>query len=447
MSDSPFNRPTRLIPSALGQKIERQTFAITVKSGAAEGLKRVFDTDRVRVGAGPGNDLQLTDPTVSSAHFEIAVTDAGFLLRDLGSTNGTTLNGVRILEAFLPGATLITAGEVQLDFKATQETVESPLSTKESFGGAVGKSPLMREIFAKVERVAKTDATVMVAGETGCGKEVIAFALYEASKRKDGPFVVVDCGAIAPTLIESELFGHEKGAFTGAVSQRKGAFERADGGTIFLDEVGELPIELQPKLLRALERREIQRVGGTGTTSVDVRIVAATNRDLRSMVAKGDFREDLYYRLAVVTLTIPPLRARQEDIELLVDCFLSQLGKGRVDLPEGAMQRFLDHDWPGNVRELKNAVERSVVLGEVSTPEHRFHDAPAAEQPASAEVDLETPFKEQKAQMVAGFERRYTKALLDAHKGNVSAAARQAGIDRMSLHKLINKYELSNPRD
>jgi len=447
MSDSPFNRPTRLIPSAHGQKIERQTFSITVKSGAAEGLKRVFDTDRVRVGAGPGNDLQLTDPTVSSAHFEIAVAERGFLLHDLGSTNGTTLGGVRIVEAYLPSETELVAGEVKLGFKATQETVESPLSPQESFGGAVGKSPLMREIFAKVERVAKTDATVMVGGETGCGKEVIAFALYEASNRKDGPFVVVDCGAIAPTLIESELFGHEKGAFTGAIAQRKGAFERASGGTIFLDEVGELPLELQPKMLRALERREIQRVGGTGTTAVDVRIIAATNRDLRSMVAKGDFREDLYYRLAVVTLIIPPLRDRCEDIGLLVDCFLVQLGKSLIDLPEGAMQRFIDHDWPGNVRELKNAVERSVVLGEVSTPDYGLRAAPAADAPVSAEVDLSTPFKEQKAALVARFEQRYTRQLLDSHKGNVSAAARQAGIDRMSLHKLINKYEIQNPRD
>jgi len=445
MSDSVFNRPTRLVPGAHGQKIERQTFALAVKGGAAEGLRRSFDTDRVRVGAGPGNDLVLSDPTVSSAHFEIAVSERGFLLRDLGSTNGTTLNGVRIVEAYLPSETEITAGEVGISFKAAKETVESPLSENESFGSAVGRSPLMREIFARVERVAKTDATVLISGETGCGKEVIAFAVYDSSMRKEKPFVVVDCGAIAPTLIESELFGHEKGSFTGAVARRVGAFERASGGTIFLDEVGELDLSLQPKLLRALERREIQRVGGDAPIQADVRIIAATNRDLRSMVAKGDFREDLYYRLAVVTLSIPPLRDRREDIELLVDCFLTQLGKTHADLPEGALQRFMDQDWPGNVRELKNAVERSVVLGEIAAPDSITRDV-RHQQAAVQDLDLQTPFKDQKARLISDFEVSYTKALLEAHKGNVSAAARQAGIDRMSLHKLINKYELANPR-
>ncbi|MFH1808794.1 MAG: sigma 54-interacting transcriptional regulator [Pseudomonadota bacterium] len=444
MGEALFNRPTRLVPGAHGQKIERQTFVITVKSGAAEGLKRVFDTERVRVGAGPGNDLVLSDPTVSSAHFEIVVSERGFVLRDLGSTNGTRLNGVRVLEAYLDREVEILAGEVTLHFKAASETVQSPLSPQENLGSAVGRSPLMREIFARVEKVARTDATVLVTGETGTGKEVIACALYEASTRARGPFVVVDCGAIAPSLIESELFGHERGAFTGAVSKRIGAFERASGGTLFLDEVGELDMSLQPKLLRALERREIQRVGGGQTLPVDVRIVAATNRDLRSMVARGDFREDLYYRLAVVTLTVPPLRERREDLELLIDHFLAGLHKTRADLPEGAVHRFLEHDWPGNVRELKNAVERSVVLGEVSTPEQlRRIDSAAVTSPP---LDLDKPFKEQKAELVESFERTYTEALLDAHKGNVSAAARQAGIDRMSLHKLINKYDISNTR-
>ena len=276
MGESVFNRPTRLVPGAHGQKLERQTFSLSVKSGAAEGLRRNFDSDCVRVGAGPGNDMVLADPTVSSAHFEIAVVERGFLLRDLGSTNGTTLAGVRIVEAYLPSEAEITAGEVKLQFKAASETVESPLSANENCGTAVGRSPLMREIFARVERVAKTDVTVLITGETGCGKEVIAYSVFEASGRRGGPFVVVDCGAIAPTLIESELFGHEKGAFTGAVAKRVGAFERANNGTLFLDEVGELEMSLQPKLLRALERREVQRVGGTSTVTTDARIIAAT---------------------------------------------------------------------------------------------------------------------------------------------------------------------------
>ena len=337
MSESVFNRPTRLVPGAWGQKIERQTFSLTVKNGASAGLKRNFDTELVRVGAGPGNDLSLSDSTVSSAHFEISVSDRGFVLRDLAATNGTRLGGVRIVEAYLDKEADILAGEVLIRFKAAASVVESPLSANERFGSAVGRSSLMREIFARIEKVAPTEATVLLNGETGTGKEVVALALYEASARKDKPFVVVDCGAIAPTLIESELFGHEKGAFTGAVNRRLGAFERASGGTLFLDEVGELDISLQPKLLRVLERREIQRVGGDKNIPADVRIVAATNRDLRSMVARGDFREDLYYRLAVVTLALPPLRERREDIELLVDHFLAGFNKSRADLPEGAM--------------------------------------------------------------------------------------------------------------
>ncbi|MBN2359686.1 MAG: sigma 54-dependent Fis family transcriptional regulator [Deltaproteobacteria bacterium] len=446
MGENVFNRPTRLVPGAHGQKLERQTFSLSVKSGSSEGMRRDFDGDCVRIGAGPGNDLALSDATVSSAHFEIAVVERGFLVRDLGSTNGTTLNGVRIVEAYLPSEAEITAGEVRLQFKAASETVESPLSQHESCGAAVGRSPLMREIFARVERVAKTDVTVLITGETGCGKEVIAYSVYEASNRRDGPFVVVDCGAIAPTLIESELFGHEKGAFTGAVNRRLGAFERATGGTLFLDEVGELDMGLQPKLLRALERREIQRVGGTTTVVADTRIIAATNRDLRSMVARGEFREDLYYRLAVVNIAIPPLRERREDIELLVDAFLVQLGKTRSDLPAGALQRFMDHDWPGNARELKNAVERSVVLGELVAPVRTSASSAAGEDPAPS-CSLQIPFKEQKAELIEKFERSYTKSLLEHHKGNVSAAARQAGIDRMSLHKLINKYQIANVRD
>jgi transcriptional regulator with GAF, ATPase, and Fis domain len=306
----------------------------------------------------------------------------------------------------------------------------------------------MRAIFSRVERAARTDATVLIQGDTGTGKEVIAWSIYEASKRKDKPFVVVDCGAIAPNLIESELFGHEKGAFTGAHQKRTGAFERADGGTVFLDELGELSVELQPKLLRVLERREIQRVGGEKTTPVNVRIIAATNRDLRSMVARGEFREDLYYRLAVVTLELPPLKDRRDDIEPLVHRFLDDIGADKGDLPEGALSRFLEHDWPGNCRELKNAVERAVVLGET-----RFLGAPTPSDGEAAPllddgpegtfaIDLEKPYKAQKADVVAHFEERYVRELLKEFKGNVSAAARRAGIDRMSLHKILTRYDL-----
>lgn len=412
-----------------------------------------FDQEVVRVGAGPGNDLTLDDPTVSSVHLELATTERGVRLRDLGSTNGTRVNGVRVTEALLEEGQSLVVGEVPLQFHLGKDRVSQPMSDKEELFGAVGTSAAMRAVFSRVERVAKTDATVLIHGETGTGKEVIAWSLYEASRRVEKPFVVVDCGAIARNLIESELFGHEKGAFTGAVQRRLGAFERADGGTLFLDELGELELELQPKLLRALERREIQRVGGEKTLPVDVRIVAATNRDLRAMVARGEFREDLYYRLAVVTLELPPLRERRDDVELLVRHFLRGMNATLADLPPGALQRFQEHSWPGNCRELKNAVERAVVLGELRflssgrsevppSGAGQMVSSPPAGDATAAAVATDRPYKEQKAAVIADFEARYARTLLREHGGNVSAAARVAGIDRMSLHKILDRYQI-----
>jgi transcriptional regulator with GAF, ATPase, and Fis domain len=434
------------VKSGGGLSLERPTFELVEQKA---NKKHRFDALVVRIGAGRGNDLVLDDPTVSSAHAEIVATPRGFKLKDLGSTNGTTINGVRVVEAFLEDGVVVAVGEVALAFKIGKDAVSQPMSEATELHGAVGQSPAMRAIFSRIDRVAKTDATVLIHGETGTGKEVVAWSIYEASKRKDGPFVVVDCGGIAPTLIESELFGHEKGAYTGAVSRRLGAFERANGGTLFLDELGELGLDLQPKLLRALERREIQRLGGDKPLSVDVRIVAATNRDLRAMVARGEFREDLYYRLAVVTLELPPLRERREDIEVLVDHFLKGLDLDRKALPEGAMARFLEHPWPGNARELKNAVERAVVLGEtrflgesgphaIAAPTINTGDGAVG----TYRVDPTKLYKDQKADVIASFEERYVRMLLKEHSGNVSAAARVAGIDRMSLHKILARYGL-----
>ena len=449
MADLTPRGATVVVKSDRGMTLEHPTFELHLPSGK----RTPFDATQVRVGAGPGNDLIIDDPTVSAVHLEVTATPRGFRVRDLESTNGTRVNGVRITEAILEDGQTLTAGEVQMTFRVGTESIRQPMSEKEELHGAVGQSPAMRAIFSRVERAAKTDATVLIQGDTGTGKEVIAWSIYEASKRKDKPFIVVDCGAIAPNLIESELFGHEKGSFTGATGKRTGAFERASGGTVFLDELGELSVDLQPKLLRVLERREIQRVGGEKTIPVDVRILAATNRDLRSMVARGDFREDLYYRLAVVTLELPPLRERRDDIPLLVHKFLADIGSAAEELPEGAMQRFVDHDWPGNCRELRNAVERAVVLGETRflSGADLSGEGPPQDPSASGEgvaeagtftIDLDVPYKQQKANVVAGFEERYVRALLREFKGNVSAAARKAGIDRMSLHKILARYEL-----
>jgi transcriptional regulator with GAF, ATPase, and Fis domain len=431
-----------------GLQLERPTFELVEVSG---GKRHRFDSPTVRIGAGAGNDLVLDKPTVSSVHAEIQTSPQGFRLRDLGSTNGTSVNGVRVIDAFVRDGARLVIGDVELDLRVGKETVSQPLSAATELNGAVGTSPSMRAVFSRIERVGKTDATVLIHGETGTGKEVTAWAIYEASKRANQPFVVVDCASIARTLIESELFGHEKGAFTGADKRRIGAFERANGGTVFLDELGELELELQPKLLRVLERREVQRLGGDKPIPVDVRIIAATNRDLRSMVARREFREDLYYRLAVVTLELTPLRERKEDIPILVDHFLKGLGIDRSALPDGAMERFLEHTWPGNARELKNAVERAVVLGEARVL--GASSSPAATSTASSSsdpeapagsfvIDAERPYKDQKAAVIADFEERYVRQLVKLHKGNVSSAARIAGIDRMSLHKIIERYGL-----
>jgi transcriptional regulator with GAF, ATPase, and Fis domain len=436
-----------------GLALERPTFELHDK---LSGKKHRFDATTIRIGAGPGSDLLLDRPAVSSAHAEIVATPKGLRVRDLGSTNGTTVNGVRIIEAFLEDGAQLTIGDVPMSLVVGKDKVSQPLSEVTEMHGAVGGSAAMRTVFSRVERVAKTDATVLIHGETGTGKEVIAWSIYEASKRKDQPFVVIDCGAVAKTLIESELFGHEKGSFTGADKRRVGAFERATGGTLFLDELGELELELQPKLLRALERKEIQRVGGDKPIPIDVRIIAATNRDLRAMVARGEFREDLYYRLAVVSLELPPLRDRRDDVPLLVDHFLKGMGLDRSALPPGAIDRFMEHNWPGNARELKNAVERAVVLGETkpfgsslatspspsATTNTVNTSAPADGPTGSFTVEVERPYKDQKGDVIASFEERYVRHLMKHHQGNVSAAARQAGIDRMSLHKILDRYAL-----
>jgi DNA-binding NtrC family response regulator len=304
----------------------------------------------------------------------------------------------------------------------------------------------MREIFATLEKVAPSELTVLVTGETGTGKEMIARGIHQASPRKNKPFVVLDCGAIPRDLIESTLFGHEKGSFTGAVAQHQGCFEQAHGGTIFLDEIGELDVNLQPKLLRVLENRELKRVGGDRVIKIDVRVVAATNRDLREEVAKKGFREDLYYRLAVIRVHLPPLRERGFDIQLLVEHFIKTFGgtRGLRLVPED-MQRLKAYAWPGNVRELRNVIERACVLSKGDTLNlDDVLGGEGATQPALG-IRTDLPFKEAKGQLVELFEREYIVDLMKRHKMNLSAAAREAQIDRKHLRELIRKYGL-DPR-
>ncbi|MFZ5470245.1 MAG: sigma-54 interaction domain-containing protein [Myxococcota bacterium] len=307
--------------------------------------------------------------------------------------------------------------------------------------GLCGHSPAMRRLFTQLERVAPTDSTVLVTGETGSGKELVAQALHARSPRRDKPLVALDCGALSKNLVESELFGHEKGAFTGATTTHEGAFERAHQGTLFLDEVGELPLTLQPKLLRVLESREVRRVGGERSFGVDVRVLAATNRDLAAEMRGGRFRADLYYRLAVAHVHVPALRHRREDVPLLIEHFWSRLPGERPPPPPELVEEWMAHDWPGNVRELANAVARVAILEE--PPASAQSDEPS--EVMHVHVDVGEPFHQAKRRLLEEFDRRFVTALLRRHGGNVSAAARAAGIDRMSIHKILARLGLENP--
>lgn len=452
---------------------------LVVTAGADQGTELEIDRSRVSGGRSMVNDLVISDKAVSGAHFEILSTDEGYRLHDMESTNGTFVGGLRIREVYLKPGTEFQVGHTAIRFQPTNEVVEIALSSADRFGDALGASVAMREVFAILEKVAPSDLTLLITGHTGTGKEVVARAVHEKSSRSDKPFVVLDCGAIPKNLIESTLFGHEKGAFTGAVESHRGCFEQAGGGTIFLDEIGELDLSLQPKLLRVLENRELKRVGGQKTISVDVRVLAATNRDLRKMVSDGTFREDLYFRLSVMQVELPPLKGRVEDIPLLVERFLqdrSLQGVKGSQFSTDALEILKRHRWPGNVRELRNVVERAASLadGPIIQPSEIFisrglvppsgqtragasgaiYGAPGAGADAGGEgagalgdfnpaaMAGEMKFKDAKQEVVDVFEKEYLKALIDAHEGNITRASNQAGLTRYHLRELLKKHKL-----
>jgi DNA-binding NtrC family response regulator len=420
-------------------ELRLRRFRLTVVAGNERGQLLELGADDVSVGSAPGNDLVLSDPAVSRHHFTIVSTPRGPQLRDLGSTNGTLINGVPVERAYLLAGATITIGQSELRVEATGETAEA-LSSEERWGRALGASPAMRRIFALLPRLAQSEATILLEGETGTGKSLLAEAIHEASPRARSPFVVVDCGAIPPTLIESELFGHERGAFTGATATRVGAFESAAGGTLFLDEIGELPLDMQPKLLRALEERVVKRVGGNESIRLDVRLIAASNRDLREEVNRGRFRSDLFYRLATLRLRVPALRDRREDIPLLVAHFYAQFVPGGQPSAE-LLASFLAQSWPGNVRELRAAVERAVLLddpevwGEICAAERG-----AGTPPAHAVVEEGVAFRAAKERAVAQWESAYVRALIQMHGGNLSRAARAVRMDRNHLRELLRRH-------
>jgi transcriptional regulator with GAF, ATPase, and Fis domain len=360
--------PTQVSYALRNARLRLSRFSLTVISGQEESRVFEFDDGPVRIGTLPDEcAVTLRDELVSRRHCQIVRDGDTYLLQDLQSTNGTFVWGVRVREVYLTPGTEFTVGETRIQFAAVSEAVKITPTAQPRLGSAVGSSVQMREIFSVIEKLAHTDTTVVIEGETGTGKDVVARTIHETSRRAKRPFVVFDCSAVPEHLIESELFGHEKGSFTGAIMAREGLFELASGGTIFLDELGELSLDLQPKLLRVLENRQIRRVGSSRTTTIDVRVIAATNRRLDDEVREGRFREDLFYRLSVVRIFLPPLRERLMDIPLLVEHFLSTApfnrgadGKQRaLSLDPQVYDALSRHAWPGNVRELLNVLERA----------------------------------------------------------------------------------------
>nr|HEX4314015.1 sigma 54-interacting transcriptional regulator [Kofleriaceae bacterium] len=391
---------------------------------------------RLTIGSHAGNDVVLADSTVSRFHCELVTEADGVWVTDLDSRNGTLVDGTRVRVALLRHGHVLRLGRAAVRFERLAERDPVDVSPRHEFGTLVGSSQAMRRVFAQLERAAPTEATVLLEGETGTGKGAIAEALHAASPRAKGPFVVVDCGALSSSLLESELFGHEKGAFTGADARRIGAFEEASGGTIFLDEVGELPADMQPHLLRVLEHRTVRRVGHNAHTPVDLRIVAATHRDLRALVNDGRFRADLYYRLAVVRIRIPALRERPGDLPELVATLLRGRGATPAQTAQltspSSLDRLAASTWPGNVRELRNHLERSLVLDD-------------AVDDAAGDAGSGESLQDARHRNSEAFERRYLEELMRRH-GKVVTAARAAGVARVYLYRLLAKHGLSPRR-
>jgi DNA-binding NtrC family response regulator len=411
------------------------------------GLEAIAGPDKGRVassesslsvGTADGNDVVLTDPTVSRFHLVLRRRGGRIVIRDLGSTNGTRVGSVllRGVEAELGSSSILEIGNTQLRLVAGPVVAVEPGSG--DFGGVLGTSEVMRQVFSSLARIAPTEVAVLLLGESGTGKEMVARAIHEASERKKGPFEIVDCGALPPSLFASELFGHERGAFTGAERRHVGAFERANGGTLFLDEVGELSAEVQSALLGVLERRKMRPLGSTREIPVDVRLVSATSRDLRKEVNSGGFRLDLYYRLAVVLLELPPLRERRDDIPILAQRFLAESGsQASIEelFPPGEMARLVGHEWRGNVRELRNVVMGTLALG---------HSAlGSASSPETKALGSGFPaYREARRMALDAFEKQYLTDLLAHTEGNVRAASREAKMDRNYLTELLRRHNV-----
>jgi len=455
-SSPPIGQPAGETPTDVLTNPPRPSrLRVQVTAGPDLGRTLTLSGGTYFVGKGAGCDLVLSDHSVSRRHLELSVLADGVQIRDLASTNGSFVAGARFDCVRGAAGTTVRIGQTEL-LLATDEGAGisagswSADDLPERFGNLESANLAMRRVLALLERAAPTDVAVLVQGETGTGKELVAEAIHQGSQRRRGPFIVCDLASLPRSLIESELFGHMRGAFTGAERDREGAFEAANGGTLFLDEIGELELAAQPRLLRAIERRQVKPVGATNYATANVRVVAATNRDLLAEVKAGRFREDLYHRLAVMRVVLPPLRERREDIPQLVCCFLEQAaqanGRRPPVIPPDAMAALRAHDWPGNVRELRNVLERAITLapdGGTVDAHLLGLDEPRADL-SSPPVDITFPFKEAKDRLVLAWEREYVAALLAKHEGNVSMAARSGGLDRVYLHRLLKKHGLGS---
>ena len=425
---------------------------VVVVDGPDRGRGAPLEDAPVIVGTDPACDLVLTDERASRRHLSVRIEEGRFVVEDLGSTNGTLYEGAALTRSRVPAGATLKVGRSFLRVQPVPQRLTLSPSRARRYGELVGESLAMREVFAVLELAAQGDVTVLVEGETGTGKELAARALHESGPRRRGPFVAVDCGALPESLIESELFGHVRGAFTGASAQRAGAFARAHGGTIFLDELGSISAPVQARLLRVVEERRVRPVGSDQERAIDVRIVAASRHDLSAEVAAGTFRPDLYYRLSVLRVTLPPLRARREDIAPIVAELLRRRGAepGPVDGP--GLDLLVGHTWPGNVRELRNVIDRAVALSPGASAFRDLRlgvsfDASPNPDPGPLAVRTDLPWSDARQRVLDAFERDYLRALLLRCEGNLSAAAREANLDRKHLRALVRRHGLPRVGD
>jgi DNA-binding NtrC family response regulator len=444
----PPEEVTKAQPIADATTAERASFRLVVVEGFDAGRDLRLDGEeasRVLVGKGPTADFKLVDPSVSRRHLALEVERGRLRVTDLGSTNGTRLDDHEIVDAYARGGELVRIGSTALKVERLAPSPPGGSARGASgFARVIGASAAMQRLYPLCERLAASSVPVIIEGETGTGKEALAEALHEAGPRAAAPFVVFDCTTVAATLVESELFGHERGAFTGASSTRKGMFELAEGGTLLIDEIGDLDLALQAKLLRAVERSEVRRLGGAKPIKCNVRLLAATRRDLEQEVQKGRFRDDLFHRLAVARIELPPLRKRREDIPLLARHFWGALGGADAGLTREVVEAWADRPWPGNVRELRNAVARRIALGDLdastkhpsagTTGENAAPGEATSGEPADIEMAdvlaMDLPFPKARRMVLDAFVRRYVTRALAASGGNVAAAAASSGVAR-----------------